>query len=58
MRLSVRASVKHSQSWQVISYSLFQDTFIGFGGNVEREKVKLQAPWFITDFRVLLNELQ
>lgn len=36
----------------------FQDTFIGFGGNVVREKVKLQAPWFVTDFRELLQELQ
>lgn len=34
------------------------DTFIGFGGNVVREKVKLQAPWFVTDFRELLQELQ
>lgn len=38
---------------------LFQaDTFIGFGGNVVREKVKSQAPWFVTDFRELLQELQ
>lgn len=32
--------------------------FIGFGGNVVREKVKLQAPWFVTDFKELLQELQ
>lgn len=40
------------------SFYNFQDTFIGFGGNVVREKVKLQAPWFVTDFRELLQELQ
>lgn len=34
------------------------DTFIGFGGNVVREKVKSQAPWFVTNFRELLQELQ
>ncbi|XP_068677952.1 phosphoserine phosphatase-like [Montipora foliosa] len=33
------------------------DTFIGFGGNVVREKVKLQAPWFVTNFQELLQEL-
>lgn len=32
--------------------------FIGFGGNVVREKVKSQAPWFVTDFKELLQELQ
>ena len=32
--------------------------FIGFGGNVVREKVRMQAPWFITDFKELLQELQ
>lgn len=32
--------------------------FIGFGGNVVREKVKSQAPWFVTDFKELLKELQ
>lgn len=37
---------------------LLQDMFIGFGGNVVREKVKLQAPWFVTDFKELLRELQ
>ena len=31
--------------------------FIGFGGNVVREKVKSQAPWFVTDFKELLKEL-
>lgn len=33
------------------------DTFIGFGGNVVREKVKAQAPWYVTDFKELLKEL-
>ena len=32
--------------------------FIGFGGNVIREKVKSQAPWFVTSFQELLQELQ
>ena len=42
-----------------ILYNLFlQDMFIGFGGNVIREKVKSQAPWFVTDFKELLQELQ
>lgn len=31
--------------------------FIGFGGNVVREKVRMQAPWFVTDFKELLQEL-
>ncbi|CAH3013746.1 unnamed protein product [Porites evermanni] len=34
------------------------DMFIGFGGNVVREKVRMQAPWFVTDFKELLQELQ
>lgn len=34
------------------------DMFIGFGGNVIREKVKSQAPWFVTSFQELLQELQ
>jgi phosphoserine phosphatase len=28
------------------------DAFIGFGGVVEREKVKLNADWYIYDFEV------
>ena len=40
------------------NFSNSQDTFIGFGGNVVREKVKSQAPWFVTDFKELLQELQ
>ena len=35
-----------------------QDMFIGFGGNVIREKVKSQAPWFVTSFQELLQEQQ
>lgn len=42
----------------MLNLSHFQDTFIGFGGNVVREKVKSQAPWFVTDFKELLQELQ
>ncbi|EDO27358.1 predicted protein, partial [Nematostella vectensis] len=33
------------------------DAFIGFGGNVVREQVKANAPWFVTDFKVLLDAL-
>jgi len=34
------------------------DGFIGFGGNVTREKVKEMSPWFVTDFKVLSDEIQ
>ncbi|XP_064391814.1 phosphoserine phosphatase-like isoform X2 [Halichondria panicea] len=34
------------------------DTFIGFGGNVVREKVKAGAPWFIYSITDLITELQ
>lgn len=33
------------------------DLFIGFGGNVVRENVKKKAPWYVTDFNVLLQAL-
>ncbi|XP_015436779.1 PREDICTED: phosphoserine phosphatase isoform X2 [Dufourea novaeangliae] len=33
------------------------DLFIGYGGNVVRESVKLRSSWFITDFNELLNAL-
>lgn len=33
------------------------DAFIGFGGNVEREFVKRNAMWFVTDFNDLTIEL-
>ena len=33
------------------------DLFIGFGGNVTREKVKKMAPWFVTDFKELFDSL-
>lgn len=34
------------------------DTFIGFGGNVVREKVKKNAPWFIYSFQDLIDALE
>ncbi|XP_060594222.1 phosphoserine phosphatase-like [Ruditapes philippinarum] len=34
------------------------DLFIGYGGNVQREKVKQNAPWFVTDFQDLIQPLQ
>lgn len=36
---------------------LLQDTFIGFGGNVVREKVKAGAPWYVYNFQELIDEL-
>ncbi|CAK9829484.1 Phosphoserine phosphatase [Anthophora retusa] len=33
------------------------DIFIGYGGNVVRESVKLQSSWFITDFNELVDAL-
>ena len=37
---------------------LLKDGFIGFGGNVIREKVKENSPWFVTSFQELLDELK
>lgn len=34
------------------------DGFIGFGGNVIREKVRDSAPWFVNSFYVLIDELR
>ena len=34
-----------------------QDAFIGYGGNVVREKVKNNAGWFVTDFKELISAL-
>lgn len=34
------------------------DVFIGYGGIVERETVKENADWFVTDFRSLIDELE
>uniref|UniRef100_A0A0B7A049 Phosphoserine phosphatase n=1 Tax=Arion vulgaris TaxID=1028688 RepID=A0A0B7A049_9EUPU len=33
------------------------DAFIGYGGNVVREKVKNKASWFVTDFKQLIDIL-
>jgi phosphoserine phosphatase len=33
------------------------DAFIGFGGNIIREKVKKNCSWFVTDFQELIDEL-
>lgn len=35
-----------------------QDAFIGFGGNVVREKVKEGAAWFIYSMQDLIDELE
>lgn len=34
------------------------DGFIGFGGNVVREKVLKSSPWFIYNFKDLIDELE
>ncbi|XP_065831336.1 phosphoserine phosphatase-like [Oscarella lobularis] len=34
------------------------DTFIGFGGNRIRQRVKEEAPWFVTSFQELIDALQ
>ncbi|BFZ08996.1 hypothetical protein BsWGS_12035 [Bradybaena similaris] len=33
------------------------DAFIGYGGNVVRNKVKEEAAWYVTDFQELIDEL-
>jgi phosphoserine phosphatase len=35
-----------------------EDGFIGFGGNVVREKVRDGAPWFVNSFYPLIDELR
>jgi phosphoserine phosphatase len=34
------------------------DGFIGFGGNIIREKVRDNSPWFVTSFYQLIDELR
>ncbi|XP_064621034.1 phosphoserine phosphatase-like isoform X2 [Lineus longissimus] len=34
------------------------DLFIGFGGNKIRESVKSKAPWFVMDFKTLIDALK
>lgn len=34
------------------------DAFIGFGGNVVREKVQTKAKWYVTDFEELISTLE
>ena len=34
-----------------------KDGFIGFGGNVVREKVKKHSDWFVNSFEELIAEL-
>ncbi|CAF2029468.1 unnamed protein product [Rotaria magnacalcarata] len=34
------------------------DGFIGFGGNIVREKVRDAAPWFVNSFYTLIDELR
>ena len=36
---------------------ILQDAFIGYGGNVVRQKVKEGATWFVTDFQELIDVL-
>jgi len=34
-----------------------KDAFIGFGGNIVREKVKEASLWYAMDFQELIDEL-
>lgn len=38
-------------------YVHYQDAFIGYGGNVVRQKVKEGSTWFVTDFQELIDVL-
>ena len=40
----------------MLFYSI-KDAFIGYGGNVVRQKVKEDATWFVTDFQELIDIL-
>ena len=33
------------------------DVFVGFGGNVQRQKVRELSPWYVTSFAELLDAL-
>ncbi len=33
--------------------SFLQDLFVGFGGNVVRERVRAEADWFVTTMQAL-----
>lgn len=48
----------HTHTHTLISHACTQDTFIGFGGNVVRDKVKAGAPWFIYDIHDLITEME
>ena len=41
-----------------VNTSLSQDGFIGFGGNVVRDVVKKQAPWYVYSMYDLVDELK
>ena len=69
-KLSFHKSTWHDSSWvsksiltadlstgHALTYPPLQDTFIGFGGNVVREKVKAGAPWYVYNFQELIDEL-
>ena len=36
---------------------LFQDAFVGFGGNQLREKVRENSGWYVTSFQEMIDEL-
>lgn len=40
-----------------LTLNFWQDTFIGFGGNQVRDKVKREADWFLFNFQDMTNEL-
>ena len=59
-KFTVNPSLNYDKLFLTASFFsiLFQDAFIGFGGNVVREKVKQGAKWFVTDFQDLIQELE
>ncbi len=38
-------------------FSNLKNAFIGFGGNVVREKVKKNSAWYATNFQQLIHEI-
>lgn len=55
--VSKSISTAYLSTGHALTYPPLQDTFIGFGGNVVREKVKAGAPWYVYNFQELIDEL-
>lgn len=41
----------------ILSFGFSKDAFIGFGGNIVREKVKQNSLWFVQSFKELIDQL-